>query len=1484
MSHFNFVIPLNRDDLFEASSRNQYTVENVYNTRDLKIKLQDCTIGVQQQGAEFVLNEGFDVIFSLLQEYHKNATFDMKQQGFDIVVRGMGSLVDSLALVLNSGQLLETDDRVSQLNCMKMMLYLFCQLVEMVDMEQASAVDAVTGAKQKGKKKTNKDDDFTWDWDQERLRAVTLLYNLVQLNLNTLFDPPMMEEEVINLIASTMFKILENPVMAFQNKRDVRLSIMQVLGTVNKKYNYTLSCSLKFIQHLKHFEHLVSVLGQATEVLVKDFNCTSMVMELVREISRIDTKELARDTSGTRSYSLFLVDLAERLPESMKPSVSLLTAHLDGESYSMRKCVLGVLGEIVAKVLSGEDLDENGKDDRDSFLDCLEDHVHDIHAHVRSHVLQIWGKLCKDKCIPLSRQHSVLELAAGRLQDKSSNVRKAAVQLLTTLLESNPFAAKLQTMELEIRLKEEEVKLREMDPEETVDPVEHWNNMESKVLEGIKKELENEEETESEKVWEKATVGEICERISGFLEKNAFAKALSLLKDAQTEIPEEISFKLEETEAMEENATDDKSDEEENATDDKSDENDSDDEDTGAKKANEKTQEESQKLMKIFKKIFFTVKRTPEPSMSQSQNQSQEELNKQRMLVQYLTDSVKFSKIIHKSLPIVAQLLGSKQSTDILEAIDFFVSAFEFGVLNAMIGVRRMLALIWSRESTIKDAVVGAYKRLYINVESNSVRSASAAISQNLIALIVGATLGELTSMEKLVSEFVASKDIGKGVFTVLWEYFTGVLPGSRPEDARAAITLLGMCALSEVSLITSNIQVIVDHGLGEKGQLDFRLAQHACQALLRMVPTKLKQDDPNPPTKFEAEHQIFQQLEKLLVDGVEFKQDQHYMPMAKNALMVIYQLGESPDTFASEIIKKVCLKIRSKQQAAVTVAPAGGDWKVDTYILSRLCFLAGQVALCQLNYLDVNVFNELKRRNHMREVKVEKDKKEKKDLEKKKAKSALQRSTALETPRNANQEEDDMSCVGAEADDAEAEFIRHVCEKEILFGPTLLTALTPVILSICSNPTKYPNSDLRASASLALSKFMLVSSEFCDKHLQLLFTVLEKATEPVIRANLIIALGDLSFRFPNTVEPWTPRMYARLHDDSISVRSNTLTVLTHLILNDMIKVKGQISDMAFCIVDEDSRISGLAKLFFSELSKKGNTLYNVMPDIVSRLSDPEKGIVEDNFRMIMKYIIGLIEKDKLLESLVEKLCHRFRATRTERQWRDIAYCLSLFPYSDRSIKKLADNFPCWSDKLHEDSVYDSICVIFAGVKKGVGVAVGGAGRGEAKQLMEELETKVEEARAKGVVDHTAEKNAQAAKDGKKKGKKGGEEGARKGKRRSGEKGKKRVESSDSEEEEEEEQDDAETGPEERTGKSVDESDEEEPRGKRGKAGKRGKKIESSDEESEEVSVPEKRGGGKRGMEVEKSAKKGKKRVEEDQIDSEDDFQDKRVRRGGRKK
>ena len=59
----------------------------------------------------------------------------------------------------------------------------------------------------------------------------------------------------------------------------------------------------------------------------------------------------------------------------------------------------------------------------------------------------------------------------------------------------------------------------------------------------------------------------------------------------------------------------------------------------------------------------------------------------------------------------------------------------------------------------------------------------------------------------------------------------------------------------------------------------------------------------------------------------------------------------------------------------------------------------------------------------------------------------------------------------------------------DFFFIGHLLLLFTPVIIEVCLNPNKYPDINSRASASLALTKFMLVSSEFCDENF---FTVLE--------------------------------------------------------------------------------------------------------------------------------------------------------------------------------------------------------------------------------------------------------------------------------------------------------------------------------------------------------------------------------------------------------
>jgi condensin complex subunit 1 len=97
----------------------------------------------------------------------------------------------------------------------------------------------------------------------------------------------------------------------------------------------------------------------------------------------------------------------------------------------------------------------------------------------------------------------------------------------------------------------------------------------------------------------------------------------------------------------------------------------------------------------------------------------------------------------------------------------------------------------------------------------------------------------------------------------------------------------------------------------------------------------------------------------------------------------------------------------------------------------------------------------------------------------------------------------------------------------------------------------------VRECAILALCKYMCVSSSFCEKNLQLLFSLLSSRNKEDqaesrhrLRANIIVAVGDLAFRFPNLLEPWTKHIYRPLavrhpqapilHPCSFSFRSSS--------------------------------------------------------------------------------------------------------------------------------------------------------------------------------------------------------------------------------------------------------------------------------------------------------------------------------------------------------
>ena len=276
---------------------------------------------------------------------------------------------------------------------------------------------------------------------------------------------------------------------------------------------------------------------------------------------------------------------------------------------------------------------------------------------------------------------------------------------------------------------------------------------------------------------------------------------------------------------------------------------------------------------------------------------------------------------------------------------------------------------------------------------------------------------------------------------------------------------------------------------------------------------------------------------------------------------------------------------------------------------------------------------------------------------------------------------QDELDLIGGTTEDDFTEAMQIIRERELLYGPkSLLTRFGALVTEICSNSVVYKNRRLQSTALLCLGKLMCVSSEYCDKNLNLFLTILENSTNPTVRSNAVIALGDMAVCFNHLIDENTDYLYKRLNDPDPSVKRTCLMTLTFLILAGQVKVKGQLGEMAKCLEDKDRKIADLAKMFFTELATKDNAVYNQFVDIFSVLtassSGPNAGdnsarLEEDAMRRIVKFLAGFIEKDKHARQLAEKLATRLARCETERQWNDVSYTLGLLQHKNEDIQKL---------------------------------------------------------------------------------------------------------------------------------------------------------------------------------------------------------------------
>jgi condensin complex subunit 1 len=602
-----------------------------------------------------------------------------------------------------------------------------------------------------------------------------------------------------------------------------------------------------------------------------------------------------------------------------------------------------------------------------------------------------------------------------------------------------------------------------------------------------------------------------------------------------------------------------------------------------------------------------------------------EAIGKLTLTRRYYVEALKFIEVLHGATATICQLLGSKNKSEVIEAMDYFKIGDAYKIDQNKLGIRRMLRLIWTKGNSdegkgVQNHLIDCYKTLFFEApDSFSANDAANYIARNMISLTFGATPAELTSLEQLLSTMMKAGHISDLVVTKLWQVYGLQKKEISRSQRRGAIMVLGMLATASPDIVVGEMETMLRIGLGGLGRKDLQLAKYTCIALRRINPTgRQAQEAAAKVSKLPNDHAILQKLAAITEVITDSKE---WYGVAEQAISAIYALSKHPDTLCSEILQRKTRHVFKKRTsdpatpeetsgAPPTPPPESQEGpeseQKGSIALSQLLFIVGHVAIKQIVHLELC------------------------ELDFKRRKNEKEKNKPVEAPsggKAAKQDADELDLIGGTTEDDFTEAMTHIRERELLYGNnSLLANFGPLVSEICSNNTTYKDRNLQAAATLCMAKLMCVSSEYCERNLPLLITILERSKDPITRSNVVIALGDMAVCFNHLIDENTDFLYRRLNDKDASVKRTCLMTLTFLILAGQVKVKGQLGEMAKCLEDDDKRIADLSRMFFTELSTKDNAVYNHFVDMFSLLS-AEKDLEEDALRRIVKFLAGFIEK-----------------------------------------------------------------------------------------------------------------------------------------------------------------------------------------------------------------------------------------------------------------
>jgi condensin complex subunit 1 len=200
--------------------------------------------------------------------------------------------------------------------------------------------------------------------------------------------------------------------------------------------------------------------------------------------------------------------------------------------------------------------------------------------------------------------------------------------------------------------------------------------------------------------------------------------------------------------------------------------------------------------------------------LEESKQNLKDERNKEQVLIEYFENYKIVLKSIENIIPIAIQLLGSKNTSDVLETIDLFIILHKLRVRASFEGVKKMLNLIIKQDESVKKRLIESYQEIYFHRDIPIDIQAA-----NLIDVCINLNHSEFTCLRELLKYLLQSNNIDKLMFREIWKIYLRnpdaeitKLKLNTPEEYRSKLNLLGIESRAAMQIL--NLAADYDNSL----------------------------------------------------------------------------------------------------------------------------------------------------------------------------------------------------------------------------------------------------------------------------------------------------------------------------------------------------------------------------------------------------------------------------------------------------------------------------------------------------------------------------------------------------------------------------------------------------------------------------------------------------------------------------------------------